>query len=361
MRQFSFSLSIMSSFILGLETSCDETAAAIVTDAGEGLARIRSSVVRTQLNHAEYGGVVPEIAARAHAELLFPIVKQALDEAELSFENLSAIAATCGPGLMGGVLVGAMAAKTLAWINEKPFLAINHLEGHAQVARLADSCITFPYLLLLVSGGHCQFLEVYGLGQYRLLGETLDDSAGEAFDKIARLIGLGYPGGPSIEKGAQEGDPSRFTVPLPLKGKPGCNLSFSGLKTAYRLLIQDLQSQSSLLEQDVCDLAASIQRSIAEVLVDRARHAFQAASEAVKANRTFVVAGGVAANRLIRQRLEELCTEFGFAFFAPPASLCTDNAVMIAWVGLGYAECGIQHDLAFAPCPRWPLEALGKS
>lgn len=344
--------------ILGLETSCDETAAAIVSTDSEGRPCIRSEVTRTQLSHAEYGGVVPEIAARAHAELLFPIVQQALDEAHTSLADIDAIAATCGPGLMGGVLVGALAAKTLALVNSKPFIAINHLEGHAQVARLADDRITFPYLLLLVSGGHCQFLEVLDLGQYRLLGETLDDSAGEAFDKVARLIGLGYPGGPLVEKAAKRGDAERFRVPLPLKGKPGCALSFSGLKTAYRQLIQNLQAQAPLTEQDKADLAASLQKSIADTLVDRARHAIQGASEAVRANRTFVVAGGVAANQMIRQRLQELCTAYGMTFFAPPVRLCTDNAVMIAWAGLESFQRGIHHPLSFAPRPRWPLEEL---
>lgn len=346
------------SLILGLETSCDETAAAVVSDQGEGLTRIRSEVTHTQLDHTEYGGVVPEIAARAHAELLFPVIRKALDVAGVSLGDLDAFAATCGPGLMGGVLVGTLTAKTLALVNAKPFLAINHLEGHAQVVRLADPRITFPYLMLLVSGGHCQFLEVLDLGHYRLLGETLDDSAGEAFDKVARLIGLGYPGGPLVEKMAERGDPERFRVPLPLKGKSGCNLSFSGMKTAFRQLIQQLEATAPLTEQDKADLAASLQRSIAETLVDRARHAIQAVSEPVRANRTFVVAGGVAANRLIRARLQNLCQEFKMALFAPPIHLCTDNAVMIAWAGLEYFQRGIQNDLSFAPRPRWPLEEL---
>lgn len=343
----------MTNFVLGIETSCDETAAAVVCNYGVGLERIRSSVIRTQLEeHIEYGGVVPEIAARAHAELLFPIIQKALKRARLSLFDIDAISATCGPGLMGGIMVGALAAKALAMIHHKPFIAINHLEGHAHVCRLSEE-IDFPYLLLLVSGGHCQFLEVYGLNRYKLLGETIDDSAGEAFDKVARLLGLSYPGGPLIEKYAHDGDPYRFSTPIPLKGKPGCNLSFSGLKTAFRLLIQRI---SPLSEQDIKDISACLQKSIADTLVDRARHALGMVSEGVRKNKTFVVAGGVAANKTIQKRLEDLGHDFDFRVITPPINLCTDNAVMIAWAGLCYHLQNISHDFSFTPQPRWKLE-----
>lgn len=339
--------------ILGIETSCDETAVALVEGTQETQGCILSHVVRTQLaEHKEYGGVVPEIAARAHMDLLLPMVQQALVEAKLSLEEVAAIAATCGPGLLGGVMVGSMAAKTLAMVFNKPFVAVNHLEGHAQVCRLTNA-VDFPFLLLLISGGHCQFLEVFDLGSYRLLGQTLDDSAGEAFDKMARLLELGYPGGPLIEKWAQKGDPHRFSVSLPLAGRPGCDLSFSGLKTAFRLLIQQ---EAPLSDSDRSDMAASIQEHVALALASRTVHAFEAASQAVQKARTFVVAGGVAANQRIRSVLQDVAQENGFRLIVPPPALCTDNAVMIAWVGLCKALRGQFDDLSVSPRPRWPLD-----
>lgn len=338
--------------VLGIETSCDETAAALVEGNAESPGIVRSHVVRTQLfEHKEYGGVVPELAARAHMELLEPILRQALMQAQLTLDDVDAFAATCGPGLLGGVMVGAMAAKTLAMVHDKPFIAVNHLEGHAQVCRLTTS-VEFPFLLLLISGGHCQFLEVYDLGSYALLGQTLDDSAGEAFDKIARLLELGYPGGPLIEKWAKRGNPQRFSVPLPLAGRPGCDFSFSGLKTAFRVLIQ---RHSPLSEEDRCDMAASVQEQVALALASRTENALKMASEAIQTSRTFVVAGGVAANGRIRTVLQEVASRCGFRLVVPPPNLCTDNAVMIAWVGLCKALRGQFDDLAASPRPRWPL------
>ncbi len=342
----------MTKHVLGIETSCDETAAAVVCNYGNLTERICSHVVKTQLDeHRDFGGVVPEVAARAHMELLFPILKKTLDQANLSLSQVDAIAATCGPGLLGGVMVGAMAAKTLAMVLKKPFIAVNHLEGHAQVCRLTDA-VEFPYLLLLVSGGHCQFLEVYGLGQYHLLGTTLDDSAGEAFDKIARLLDLGYPGGPWVEKYACEGDAHRFEVPIPLKGKPGCDLSFSGLKTAFRILIQQ---HSPLSNQDRHDFAASAQECIAQALAHRTESALRMVSEAVRQSQTLVIAGGVAANRAVREKIQSVADRFQFRVVTPPPSLCTDNAVMIAWVGLCLFLQGHQDPLSASPRPRWPL------
>ncbi|GHS91515.1 tRNA N6-adenosine threonylcarbamoyltransferase [Alphaproteobacteria bacterium] len=342
----------MTKFVLGIETSCDETAAAIVCDEGRGTERIVSNIVRTQVEeHADYGGVVPELAARAHADLILPIIQQAFHAANLVPEKIDAIAATCGPGLMGGVLIGMIAAKTLALVHQKPFIAVNHLEGHAQVCCLTDD-VEFPYLLLLVSGGHCQFLEVYGLNHYRLLGETLDDSAGEAFDKIAHFLGLPYPGGPQIERMALEGDPERFKMPLPLKGRPGCDLSFSGLKTAFRILIQKMAPPS---EQDINDISACLQKGIADSLIDRAKNAFAMMAPEIRQSRRFVLTGGVAANKIIQKRFKDFFEERGFQIFSPPLSLCMDNAAMIAWVGLKYHLQNIHHDFSFSANPRWKL------
>lgn len=344
----------MSEFVLGIETSCDETSAAIVTNQGGGLERLKANVIRSQIEHAEYGGVVPEIAARAHSEFLFPIIKMALDQAHVTLEDISAVAATCGPGLIGGVLVGAMAGKTIAMLHRKPFIPVNHLEGHALVCGLSDD-IHFPYLLLLVSGGHCQFLEARGIGQYTLLGETVDDAAGEAFDKIARLLGLAQPGGPAIEHAAQRGDPQRFALPTPMHGKPGCSLSFSGLKTACRLLVQRIEPLS---EQDVCDVAACLQARIVAEIVERASQAIVLASPETQKSKTFVVAGGVAANTQLQSALRTLCTEVGWRIVTPPPLLCTDNAAMIGWVGLQRLLAGEGGDLLFAPRPNWSVLEL---
>lgn len=334
--------------VLGIETSCDETAAAIVRDDRT----ILSNVLVSQIpGHQPYGGVVPEKAARAHLDYLQPIIKQALRDAKVTLDDLDGIAVTAGPGLIGGVLVGVMTAKAIAAAKNLPFIAVNHLEGHALTGRLTHD-LPFPFLLLLISGGHCQFLEVTGVGQYRLLGSTIDDAVGEAFDKVARIFGLSYPGGPALEKLAQTGNCKRFSLPRPLKGRPGCDFSFSGLKTAVRLVAE---KNTPLSSQDKADLAASFQEAVADCLEERAQKAFQMLQEPV---RHFVVAGGVAANATLRLRLSTLCGTHGFIFVAPPLELCTDNAAMIAWVGIEKLRLGQQDELDFIPLPRWPLCGL---
>jgi N6-L-threonylcarbamoyladenine synthase len=340
--------------ILGIETSCDDTAAAVVTD--DGKPRILANAVHTQLDeHRPYGGVVPEIAARAHLELLDPLIRRAMEEAGIGFDALDGVAFTGGPGLIGGVIVGTMTAKAIALVHGLPLLAVNHLEGHALTARLTDD-VAFPYLLLLVSGGHCQLLIVEGVGRYRRLGTTIDDAAGEAFDKSAKLLGLGYPGGPAIERAAATGDATRFALPRPMKGRAGCDFSFSGLKTAVRLAVEKLGGTDALAAGDVADLAASLQAAIAEAIVDRTAHAIERLRAAHPAGSTLVVAGGVAANTALRRGLAALAGQAGLAFVAPPLALCTDNAAMIAWAGLERLRLGLTDDLDFAPRPRWPLD-----
>ncbi|MDR3285503.1 MAG: tRNA (adenosine(37)-N6)-threonylcarbamoyltransferase complex transferase subunit TsaD [Holosporales bacterium] len=341
--------------ILGIETSCDETSAAVVSFQGNGIERLKSNVIYSQIcEHLEYGGVVPEIAARAHANTLFPVIEQALSKAGVSIDDISAIAATCGPGLIGGLLVGSLAAKTIALIKQKPFIAINHLAAHAQVCRFVYDSIEFPFLLLLISGGHCQFLEVYGIKQYKLLGETLDDSAGEVFDKIARLLQVSG-GGATIEKMAVNGDSKRFSFSIPLKDRNDCDMSFSGLKTAFRVLIEKM---APLSMQDKNDFAACLQKGIANALIDKARRALGMTCEEVKKKRTFVVSGGVAANQTIRKAFQELCDCSNFQLFCPPIHLCTDNAAMVAWLGLEQYKAGFINDISFTPKPRWALEKL---
>lgn len=335
--------------VLGIETSCDETAAAIVDGAGT----IHANVVFSQIeDHAPFGGVVPEIAARAHLDHLQPVIARALEEAGLGFDELDAVAATGGPGLIGGVLVGTMTAKAIAMARGIPYLAVNHLEAHALTARLTDK-VAFPYLLLLVSGGHCQLIAVEGLGRYRRLGTTIDDAVGEAFDKTAKLLGMGYPGGPALEKTAAGGDPKRFDLPRPMVGKPGCDFSFSGLKTAVR---QKVEAIAAPTEQDIADIAASFQEAVAGSLVNRSRNAIRAFSEAHGTGHALVVAGGVAANQRIRAALSELATASGMSFTAPPIALCTDNAAMVAWAGVERLQAGESDPLSFAPRPRWPLD-----
>lgn len=336
--------------VLGIETSCDETAASVVRDDRT----ILSDVVLSQLEeHRPFGGVVPEIAARAHLEHADRLVAQAMAEAGLGFDDLDAVAATGGPGLIGGVMVGMMTGKAIALAAGKPFLAINHLEGHALTARLTHG-IGFPYLLLLASGGHCQLLAVLGVGHYRRLGTTIDDAAGEAFDKVAKMVGLGYPGGPLVEKAAAHGDPRRFALPRPLKGRPGCDFSFSGLKNAVRLLVEDLPKPLS--ERDAADVAAAFQAAVAESVADRTRRAAVAFKAEFPESRHLVVAGGVAANAALRKVLEEVAAEAGLDFLAPPLKLCTDNAAMIAWAGIERFRLGQTDPLDFAPRPRWPLD-----
>jgi N6-L-threonylcarbamoyladenine synthase len=337
--------------VLGIETSCDETASAIVSMTSVG-PRIRSNVVHAQITeHSPYGGVVPEIAARSHLDHLDQVIVRALDQAEVPLADIDGVAAAAGPGLIGGLIVGATMAKGLAWGINKPFIAVNHLEAHALTARLTDD-VDFPYLLLLVSGGHCQLLVCAGIGRYTRLGTTLDDAAGEAFDKTAKLIGLGYPGGPAIEQAAAEGDASRFDLPRPLKGRPGCDFSFSGLKTAVRHICANRGSLDPAFQ---ADLAASIELAICDALADRTVNAIAWFRDHFPEGKTLVAAGGVAANTRLRQRLANLAESAGLRFVAPPPSLCTDNGVMIAWAGLERLRIGLSDGLDAPLRPRWPL------
>ena len=337
--------------VLGIETSCDETAAAVVATTPEG-PRILSNQLRAQFaEHAPFGGIVPEIAARAHLDHLDIVIVSALAEANVTLAEIDGVAAAIGPGLIGGLIVGTMMAKGIAWGAGKPFVAVNHLEGHALTSRLSSG-VDFPYLLLLVSGGHCQLLVCAGVGRYFRLGTTLDDSAGEAFDKTAKLIGLGYPGGPAIERAAHEGDACRFVLPRPLKGRPGCDFSFSGLKTAVRQLI----AGGGLGCEDTADLAASVQLAICDALIDRTTNAVEWFRCHHPEGTALVAAGGVAANQLLRRSLAALAESSGLRFVVPPPVLCTDNAAMIAWVGVERLRLGLVDDLDAAPCPRWPLD-----
>lgn len=340
--------------ILGIETSCDETAAAIVVRDQSGHGTIRSNVVRSQLDeHAAFGGVVPELAARAHVEWLDYIIAQAMDEAGIGLADVDAVAATAGPGLIGGVLVGLTTAKALAASLGKPLIAVNHLEGHALTARLTDN-VTFPYLMLLVSGGHSQFVLVRGVGDYDRWGGTIDDALGEAFDKVAKLLSLGHPGGPAVEQMAKRGDPKRFRFPRPLLREDRLDFSFSGLKTAVRLKAESL---APLSEQDVADIAASFQDTVAEIVGYRARQALEKFATLFPGEPIrLVVAGGVAANRRIAEALAIPATEFGATLIVPPIALCTDNGAMIAWAGAERFALGDMDSLAVAARPRWPLQ-----
>lgn len=342
--------------VLGIETSCDETAAAVVSLDG-ARAGILSNVVLSQIeDHAVFGGVVPEIAARAHVEALDGIVEAALAQAHTTLDEVDAIAATAGPGLVGGLIVGLMTAKALAAAAGKPLLAINHLEGHALTARLTNG-LDFPYLLLLVSGGHTQIVLVSGVGSYERWATTIDDALGEAFDKTAKLIGLPYPGGPNVEKAAASGDARRFAFPRPMKGEARPDFSFSGLKTAVR---QAATAIAPLSDQDVADISASFQAAIADTLEERVGRSLERFRREFpdRANPALVVAGGVAANAAIRAMLQALCTRQGFVFVAPPLHLCTDNAAMIAWAGAERIRAGLVEGDAmhFAPRSRWPLD-----
>jgi N6-L-threonylcarbamoyladenine synthase len=338
--------------VLGIETSCDETAAAVVQLGADGRAEVVSSVVASQIAaHAPYGGVVPEVAARAHVELVGPMARQALNEAAVTLDDIAGVAATAGPGLVGAVMVGLSFAKGLALARGLPLIAVNHLEGHAISARL-EADVPYPFLLLLVSGGHCQLLEVAGVGACTRLGSTIDDAAGEAFDKIAKALGLPYPGGPALERLAKGGDPDRFLLPRVLLGRGGCDFSFSGLKTAAARLAEGVSD-----EADRRDLAAAVQAAIARQLVERSERAMviYAAQHGVQHKR-FVVAGGVAANRNVRASLEALATTHGFAFTAPSLQYCTDNAAMIALAGAERLAAGMIDGLEAVARPRWPLD-----
>jgi len=328
--------------VLGIESSCDETAAAIVRSDRTILAQ---RIASQDDAHRPYGGVVPEIAARAHAECLAPLIEATLADAGMTLSEVDAIAATAGPGLIGGVMVGLVTAKALAMATDKPLIAINHLEGHALSPRLADAALGYPYLLLLVSGGHCQILLVEGVGRFRRLATTIDDALGEAFDKSAKVLGLGYPGGPALERLAREGDPRKVRLPRPLKGSEEPHFSFAGLKSAV------LRAKQAGDHSDA-DIAASFQQAAVDCLIDRTARAL-ARCGPVEA---LVVAGGVAANGVIRAALEGLAATHGLRFVAPPLALCTDNAAMIAWAGIERLELGQSDSLDVVARPRWPLD-----
>ena len=341
--------------IMGIETSCDETAVGLVNDNASPGQRIRANIVASQLlEHQPYGGVVPEIAARSHLDCLDDLVHQALRQASVTLRDVTAIAATCGPGLIGGVMVGAMTGKAIAAVRGLPFVAVNHLEAHALTARLTDD-VPFPYLLLLVSGGHCQLLLVRGVSDYVRLGTTIDDAVGECFDKGAKLLGLGYPGGPLLEQAARSGDPKAFDLPRPLVGRDGCDFSFSGLKTALRQLVLN-QKTYALSADFVASAAASFQSTIAAILVDRTRNALAILAGQGQSVSALVVAGGVASNQSIRAELMQLADEHRIPFTAPPVALCTDNGVMVAWAGLERFRLGLTDGFDTETRPRWPLD-----
>ncbi len=341
-------MSVKSKIVLGIESSCDETAAAFVTSKKEVLA----NVVYSQIpEHRPFGGVVPEIAARAHLEKIDYVVERAFADAGVAPEDISAIAGTCGPGLIGGVIVGATFAKTLAMAFNKPFIAINHIEAHAISVRLTES-LEFPYLLLLASGGHCQICIVHDIDNFEVIGKTLDDSVGESFDKVAKMLDLGYPGGPAVEKAAKAGDYRRFLLPRPLCTKHSCDFSFSGLKTAVRTIIEKYEGQMN--EQDKIDLCASFQASVTDVIAYKMDSAINLCSGKIPIAGV-VISGGVAANQAIRSTLQELCERKRLKFLAPPLSYCTDNAAMIAWLGVEKFAKKQFNELNFRPRPRWPL------
>ncbi|CAO6132444.1 QRI7 Metal-dependent proteases with possible chaperone activity [Candidatus Pelagibacterales bacterium] len=337
---------------LGIETSCDETAASVVRQDRDGNIKILSNVVSSQINeHLKFGGVVPENAARSHAEKIDIIIKKAMEDSKCEFTELDGVAATAGPGLLVCLMVGLSAGKSIAGILKKPFLAINHLEGHALTPRIFNK-VEFPYLLLLVSGGHTQFLFVDGIGKYKRIGTTIDDALGETFDKTAKMIGLEFPGGPKIEKLAENGNENAYVLPRPILNHPGCNLSFAGLKTAILQLSSKIKS-----EKDKENLAASFQKTINEILNVKCKSAMNEFSSTHKKNKkVFVISGGVAANKSIRNNLDQLSKEMGFENFFPPIELCSDNAAMIAWAGIEKFKNGIEDNLDVLAKPRWPLD-----
>jgi len=343
--------------VLGLETSCDETAAAVVRRAADGTVEVLSSMIASQIaQHAPFGGVVPEIAARAHVETIDAIARKALTDACVGLSELTGVAATAGPGLVGGVMVGLSFGKAVALARGLPLVAVNHLEGHAVSARLAAR-VDYPFLLLLVSGGHCQLLAVEGVGACRRLGSTIDDAAGEAFDKIAKTLGLPYPGGPALEKLAESGDADRFELPRMLLGRKDLAFSFSGLKTAAARIAEGLTTNA-----ERADLAAAVQAAIAAQLAERSDRAMAAyATDHGGRPLSFVVAGGVAANRAVRARLEAAAQARGFSFTAPPLAYCTDNAAMIALAGAERLALGISDPLDAPARPRWPLDEAAAS
>lgn len=338
--------------ILAIESSCDETAVAII-DSNKN---ILSHKVITQLEeHQPYGGVVPEIAARSHINYLDKLVAETMKDAGLNYNDIDAVAATSGPGLIGGVIVGVMVAKAIASSANIPFLAINHLEGHALTVRLTED-IDFPFLLLLVSGGHCQFLSVSELGKYKRLGTTIDDALGEAYDKVAKMLGLDYPGGPIVEKYALDGDEQRFKLPMPLRGRKGCDFSFSGLKTAVKRTVDSLVTPVS--EQDRADICASFQYTVGKIIANRISNAIEMYREAGHSSNSFVLAGGVAANKYLRAVITDILAEYEFKLYVPPINLCTDNAAMIGWAAMERFQQGYTSPLDFAPKARWSLEEV---
>jgi len=341
--------------MLGIETSCDETAAAVVARRRDGSGEIISSALLSQTAlHAPYGGVVPEIAARSHLVHLDRLIEKAMSEANCNYEDLSGIAATAGPGLIGGVLTGLMTAKAISLATGKPFYGVNHLEGHALTPGLTEG-LRPPYLILLVSGGHTQLVSVDDIGVYTRLGTTIDDALGEAFDKTAKLLGLGYPGGPAVERAAVEGNAQRFRFPVPMKGRSDCNFSFSGLKTAVR---QAATAMQTLEAQDVADICAAFQLAASEAVADRVRQAMKAFRNLHPSVRTpvLVASGGVAANQALRTCLQHTCVEAGFSLSVPPVALCTDNAAMIAWAGLENAVRRDPDEYSLSARARWPLD-----
>ncbi|HXE86142.1 MAG TPA: tRNA (adenosine(37)-N6)-threonylcarbamoyltransferase complex transferase subunit TsaD [Hyphomicrobiaceae bacterium] len=343
--------------VLGIETSCDETAAAVIARTPDGTGRIRSNVVRGQWEeHRRYGGVVPEIAARAHAECLDEIVALALSDADVDLAGLDAVAVTAGPGLIGGLLVGVTTAKALALVHRLPLVAVNHLAAHALTVGLTEG-LRPPYLLLLVSGGHTQLLIVHGVGRYERLGTTIDDALGEAFDKTAKLLGLGFPGGPAVERAAAAGRAGRFALPRPMIGRAEPHFSFAGLKTAVRRRAQQAQALAPLSDRDIADLCAEFQAAVCESLADRVLRAMAIADVRLGSDRHLVVAGGVAANRQIHRALTEAAAARGWRLHVPPPQLCTDNGAMIAWAGAERLALGLTDGLDFEARARWPLDA----
>jgi N6-L-threonylcarbamoyladenine synthase len=344
--------------VLGIESSCDETAAAVLRLDESGPVVLSDIVLGQASQHAPYKGVVPEIAARAHVEGLDGVIAAAMADAKLDFADLDGIAATAGPGLIGGVMVGLVAGKAIALAHGKPLIAVNHLEGHALSPRLAEGGAAFPYLLLLMSGGHCQLLGVMDVGVYRRYGSTIDDALGEAFDKLAKLLDLGFPGGPEVERFARNGDSMRFSLPRPMLGREGCDLSFAGLKTACA---REVERLGVLSAQDKADLCASFQAAVIDVLLDRTANAMREFDGVHGVRGRLVAAGGVAANQAIRARLEALAAARNYDFIAPPLRWCTDNAAMIALAGaerlrLKSSEGGFSDGLSFPARPRWPLD-----
>jgi N6-L-threonylcarbamoyladenine synthase len=343
--------------VLGIETTCDETAAAVVERHNDGSGAILANVVLSQLaEHAAFGGVVPEIAARAHVEALDLIIATAMADSGKSFASLDAVAAAAGPGLIGGVIVGLTTAKAIAIVHEKPLIAVNHLEAHALTVRLTDAT-PFPFCLFLASGGHTQVVAVRGVGDYDRLGTTRDDAIGEAFDKTAKLLGLGYPGGPRVEQEAVRGDRGRFALPRPMIGRPDADFSLSGLKTAVRL---EAEKIAPLSDQDVADLCASFQLAVVEMVVDRLRQGLRIFRQRFGAPTALVAAGGVAANRAIRDAMLDVALQDEVELVIPPPALCTDNAAMIAWAGAERLAHGLCDTLDTAPRARWPLDEVAK-